>query len=103
MASEFVITWAPRALRELTLIHDFISQHSVQNANSVQEAILDSVESLYTHPFRHEADRFFRPNDGRVRSYEIMSHRITYEINEPEILILSVRSARRLPEENQWD
>ena len=92
-----VVVWRKRALGELRLIFEYISEDSLVSAKKVINSILDTAESLVNNPEKFPLDRFKLENDGAFRAFEIYSYRVAYQISSNEIRILRVRHIRMEP------
>jgi plasmid stabilization system protein ParE len=92
------IIWDKQALENIANAIEWISKESIQQAENVENAILEKIEELLDHPEKHPLDRFKMYNEGSFRAFETHSYRISYKFNDQEIRILRIRHVRLSPE-----
>ncbi len=85
---------AKKSLQEAFL---YISNDSLQNAETVKRKIAASLKELVSHPERHAPDKYRLNNDGAYRAYEIYKYRITYHISPDEIHVIQIRHTKTNP------
>jgi len=93
------LIWDSKALDDLTKSLEWISYQSFQEAEKVEESILNKLEVVKFNPERYPPDKYKNSNPGHYRALEIYSFRIAYSYNEDEIRILRVRHVKQEPKE----
>jgi plasmid stabilization system protein ParE len=91
------IRWDEQALLHLIEAIQWIGKDSIQQAEQVQNAILDFIEKAAVNPERYPFDKYKRNNQGNFRAFETHSYRITFSFDTDEIQILRVRHVRQRP------
>lgn len=91
------LIWDERALIRLEKSLRWISETSIQQAELIEQAILENVEMIRTHPERHPPDKYKRNNPGNYRAFETHSYRISYRHTDAEIRILRFRHVKQNP------
>jgi plasmid stabilization system protein ParE len=93
------LIWDRQALVKLEKSLQWISEVSIQQAELVEQAILEKVEEIHEHPERFPPDKYVINNKGNFyRAIETHSYRISYRYTEDRVLILRVRHVRQNPE-----
>ena len=72
------IIWDNQALASLMKALKWISNDSMQQAEEVEKAILNTIEIAAHYPERFPPDKFKRNNAGNFRAFETHSYRISY-------------------------
>jgi plasmid stabilization system protein ParE len=90
----FEILWDTKALAAVNKIYDHILQKSFQGAETVREAIFDTVESLKVNPERFPADRDLK---SPYRRCLVWSYRVIFRIypESNQVLIIHVWNSKR--------
>jgi len=94
---EITIVWSKDASSHFSELLEYLSHKSHLALEIVGNAIVDSIESLPSMPFKHPEDRLRKNNEGNFRALVVYSYRITYYVSENEILILRIRHTSREP------
>ena len=84
------IIWRKNALKQLNEQYNYMKLDSFEKAHQARESIFDIVESLANKPENFPIDGFKENNKGDIRAFENFKLRVTYQITENEIRILSV-------------
>jgi plasmid stabilization system protein ParE len=71
------LIWDQQALSRLEKSLEWISETSIQQAEKVEQAILEQIEIVRLHPERHPPDKYKQNNSGDYRAFETHSYRIT--------------------------
>lgn len=82
------VIWDNKALDFLESHCNRIKKNSVQTAEMVRSAIFAETEHLKSNPEIYPLDRFRKDNDGKIRAFEKLSLRVSYEIKPDLIRIL---------------
>jgi plasmid stabilization system protein ParE len=93
------LIWDSQALIKLEKSLEWIGEASTQQAEQVEQAILEGLEIVRVHPERHPPDKYKRNNPGNYRAFETHSYRISYRHTENEIKILRFRHVKQEPKE----
>lgn len=91
------IRWSAETLAQLEEIHFYISQESIPLASRYTEKIIKAIERLTTFPhIGHIASGFshYRPS---LREFLVEEYRIIYQVNEKEIVLITLLHQKRLP------
>ncbi|WP_343698626.1 type II toxin-antitoxin system RelE/ParE family toxin [Caulobacter sp.] len=89
--SSYLIAWSPRSRRDLEAIHAYIAQHAPMAAGRLAAALIDTVESLATHPDRGRAV------NGAVRELVVIRpYLIRYRVASSRVEILRIKRSARL-------
>ena len=99
MEKDRKLIWDQQALTRLEKSLEWISITSIQQAEQVEQAILERIEIIRVHPERHPPDKYKRNNTGVYRAFETHSYRISYRYTEDEIRILRFRHVKQEPKE----
>ena len=99
MEKDRKLIWDLQALTRLEKSLEWISETSIQQAEQIEQAILERIEIIRVHPERHPPDKYKRNNPGIYRAFEIHSYRISYHYTENEIRILRFRHVKQEPKE----
>ena len=91
------IVWNKRPTKFLNNVLRRINEESVAQAERIERAIIEAVQSLPKNPEMHPPDKFKKNNPGTFRAFEKMSLRFAYKITETEIRILRIRHVRQEP------
>ena len=91
------IVWDKEAILQMEKIYEYLRTHSLQSANKVRKSIKEKIRDLSKHPEIYSLDRFKNDNDGSIRAFEKYSYRVTYKVNDAEIIIARVRHTSREP------
>ncbi len=88
------IRYTAPAFADLSLILDYIAEHSPQGANRVQARIQGIIELLISHP-----QIGVRTEDPVMRRLTTLPYPylVFYEVTETEIIVHAVRHAARDP------
>lgn len=76
------VLWSPRAIRHLVALRDYIAKDSEQNASTVAQRILRSVDLLETHADMGRPGRVFGtrelviPNTPFIIPYRVRAGRL---------------------------
>lgn len=98
MAPSYRVILNERILRELREIASFISRQSPQNAVSVSERIVDTIDSLAVMPQRFKRVGKSRKSGSPVHAVVVRPFIISYRIDAEAVHVLSIRrGARRQP------
>jgi plasmid stabilization system protein ParE len=99
MEKDRKLIWDEQALTTLEKSLEWISKRSIQQAEQVEQAVLESIEIIRTHPERHPPDKYKGNNPGNYRAFETHSYRISYRHTETEVRILRFRHVKQDPKE----
>jgi toxin ParE1/3/4 len=88
------IRYTAPAFADLSLILDYVAEHSPQGANRVQARIQSVIELLTSHP--HIGVRTEDPAIRRLTTLPY-PYLVFYEVTETEIVVHAVRHAARDP------
>ena len=88
------IRYTAPAFADLSLILDYVAEHSPQGANRVQARIQSVIELLVNHP--HIGVRTEDPAIRRLTTLPY-PYLVFYEVTETEIVVHAVRHAARDP------
>jgi len=91
------VTWTRYARVQLKEVYNYVKGDSVVNAEKVRKRIFAATSSLSLHPKKYPADKDRINNDGNFRAFIVYRYRISYQIQEAEILILRVRHTSMEP------
>ena len=88
------IIWLPKARTELQKIINYIQNDSPQNASKVKIEVLQKISELLIYP----PDKFKLLNAAsRYRAFELHKIRISYYIDEDQVMIIRVRHVKQEP------
>jgi plasmid stabilization system protein ParE len=93
----FKIVWNNDAVVSFQEIIAYIKKDSKQGAEKVKTEILNSVSLLASNPEIFEIDKLKTNNDGSFRAFVKFHYRVSYQIEDKSILILSIRHTSREP------
>jgi len=93
------LIWDEHALVRLEASLRYISETSTQQAEQVEQTILEKIDLIRVHPERFPPDKYKRNNSGSYRALEINSYRISYHYTEHTIRILRFRHVKQDPSE----
>lgn len=93
------LIWDEKALTNLEKSLQRISESSIQQAEQVEQAVLERIEIVRIHPERYPPDKYKRNNTGNYRALETHSFRVSYHHTEGEIRILRFRHVKQEPKE----
>jgi plasmid stabilization system protein ParE len=93
------LIWDQQALIRLEKSLEWISETSIQQAELVEQAILEKIEIVRINPERYSPDKYKRNNPGNYRAFETHSYRISYRHTEDEIRILRFHHVKQDPKE----
>ena len=93
----YKVIWANKAKEQLKEIYKYIKKDSEKGAKEVRTSIIASTNILNTGKEIYKADTLKLNNNGEYRAYVIYSYRITYKIENSQILILRIRHTSREP------
>ena len=91
------LIWDEQALIALEKSLKWISKTSIQQAEQVEQAILEKLERIRVHPELYPPDKYRSDNPGNYRAFETHSYRIGYRHTEDEIKILRFRHVKQEP------
>ena len=91
------ITWDKQALSYFRDYIKYIRQDSPQNAEKVKNEILEKIGELSYRAEIYNPDKYKLNNDGNYRAFELHRLRISYFINNNEIIITRERNTRQAP------
>lgn len=98
MAQQRELIWDIEALASFEASLQWISSISLQQAEKIEQAILEKIEIIITDPTRYPPDKYKKDNsDNTYRFFEAYHHRISYRHTEKEITILRVRHVKQEP------
>ena len=99
MSPRFRVRLTPQALSDLEEIHAVISRDSPQNAASMIERILDSIDLLELFPHRTVVERQTSSLKYPVRSLPVKPYVIYFRVIEQEntVVIRHIRHGARRP------
>ena len=60
MEKDRKLIWYPQALTRLEKSLEWISETSIQQAEQIEQAILERIEIIRVHPERHPPDKYKR-------------------------------------------
>ena len=86
--------FAPRALRDLESIAEYLNKHSPSGARNVLAAIKSSTDALTFFP---EIGRVIDDAEHRRLPVPRYPYSVVYRISGDELLILSIRHASKRP------
>jgi len=88
----YTLVFTDKAIASLQSIYDYIKKDSPQNANMVIETIMNTSETLITHPRIYRTDEYYHPNSKDIRRFIQWSYRIVYEVVEKDntVVILNI-------------
>ena len=92
-----IIKWNVRALNDLALAIEYIRKDSIQNAEKVQQEILERINFLGNNPKAFPPDKYKLNNDNSFRAFELHRFRISYRIRGNDIRIERIRHTKRNP------
>ena len=93
------IVWNKRPLQDLAKELRKIKRDSYQGAESVERAILSSLEALKSNPEKYPPDKFKRNNAGNYRAFETHSYRVAYRFTAKQVRVLRIRHVKQEPRE----
>ncbi len=93
----FRVELTRRAYAELAEIRAYISLDSPQGADRVLEAVFDRVDSFGTFPRRFPRAPDAIAAAGEIRHTTVCSYRVIYEVIGSDVIVHSVRHAKRRP------
>jgi toxin ParE1/3/4 len=90
------VAWKKKAKKQLKAAYDYIYERSPQNADSVLDEIIETIQAVAKHPTTFPLDTY-RPNQkGNLRFFIIHRYRIHYKVLENEgISIESIVHTKR--------
>ncbi len=96
-SSMIEIIWAKQAKNGLQKIYEYIEEDSPQNAEIIISEIAEKVTELKEQPKRYKLDQYKKNNTGNYRAFEHKKIRVSYKIQEKQVIIVRVRHANRKP------
>lgn len=97
MVEKPAIKWSQKASKDLYGYYKFIQKESPKNATKVLLKIIRIVDELSNHPKRFPEDKYKTLNKGDYRAFDKYSLRITYKIEESQIIIIRCRHIKQSP------
>jgi plasmid stabilization system protein ParE len=91
------IVWESSALDSINKALIWISEKSIQGAETVETGINKKLHQASINPYRFPPDEFKIGNTGNFRSFVSHSYRISYKVNEKEIRVLRTRHVKQKP------
>ena len=91
------VIWSKKGSLQLKEALSDLKEKSPKSALKVKREILKTARELSLHPEIYSLDRFTKNNDGSIRAFENYSYRVTYQVEETQVLILRVRHTSREP------
>jgi plasmid stabilization system protein ParE len=91
------IIWNHTALETLSKALQWISQESIQGAETVENGIIRKLNQASINPYRFPPDGLKINNSGDFRFFITHSYRITYRIAKTEIRVLRIRHIKQKP------
>jgi len=91
------VVWSKNASLQLQEALLYLREKSPKSADKVKKEILQTSKSLSIQPEIFSLDRFIKNNDGTIRAFVKYSYRVTYKIEDTQVLILRVRHTSRDP------
>jgi len=91
------VVWSKNSSLQLKESLIYLKEKSLKSASKVKKEILQTAKKLSLHPEIYSLDRFAEDNDGSIRAFEKYSYRVTYQVEETQVLILRVRHTSREP------
>jgi len=91
------VFWTRPAQTQLQAVYVFISRDSLQNASTVLNDLVGTVERAASNPMMHPPDKFKVNNDGSYRAFEKHHYRVSFRYVDNEIRVLRVRHTSMLP------
>lgn len=82
---------------QLRHAYQYISRHSLQNAQKVKDKILSTIKELAKNPHKHPRYKYRLENDGSFRAYELYRYRITYHVSTSRVVVIRVRHTKMNP------
>ncbi|MBY0435449.1 MAG: type II toxin-antitoxin system RelE/ParE family toxin [Cyclobacteriaceae bacterium] len=97
MEGERKIIWETSALETLIKALRWISNDSIQGAETVEKSIVEKLQKARVNPYRFPRDQMKIGNTGNFRYFISHSYRVSYRITETEIRVLRVRHVKQNP------
>lgn len=85
--SSYRIEWTASANKNFFKAIDYISEFSLQGAESVMHSIAEQLQKAAEYPQIFSPDKWKKNNAGIYRAFEIKRFRITYKILSSEKVI----------------
>lgn len=93
------LEWTQPAIENLSQIHKYVSDDSIDQANALIERLVVSAQQLKIFPSLGRVIPEYEPREN-LRELISGSYRIQYQIDESVVYVLAVlHSARALPQE----
>jgi plasmid stabilization system protein ParE len=91
------VIWSKNGSLQLKEALTYLREKSPKSAVKVKKEILLTARELSLHPEIFSLDRYTKDNDGSIRAFEKYSYRVSYQVEETQILILRIRHTSREP------
>ncbi len=92
------LSWRKGALEQFTKALDYIEEISPQNAEKVEQDILNKLNRILKYPESCPPDKYRVKNSGNnYRAFELHRFRISYHVGLNEIRIIRVRNTKMKP------
>ncbi len=90
------IKWNNKAIISFKKALWWIGDHSIQQAEVVEEILLSCISKIALHPEIYPPDKYKKTNSGSYRAFETHSYRVSW-YDDDEIRILRIRHVRQKP------
>ena len=100
MATRYHLIISPRASADIHAIHKYIAQDSEQNAASMIEELIASLDGLEEFPHRYRVAEHVKSRRGETRVMLVPPYLVYYRIMERQLAVrvITIRhGARRQP------
>jgi len=91
------IKWSAISIKQFNAAIDYISLDSPQNAENVQNKILNKLERIAQSPGICPPDKYKKKNNNNYRAFSIFRYMISYRIENDGIEILRIRHTSMKP------
>lgn len=93
------IIWNKKALANFIQALEWISRHSFNQAEILENSILEKLDKIAQNPEMCPLDKFKKDNDGSYRAFETNNYRVAYRFTKTQIQILRLRHVKQEPKE----
>ena len=97
MEKRRTIVWSRVALRQLENALTWISKESFNQAEKVEQAVLNKIEIASKNPEHFPPDKFKRNSPTYFRAFDTHSYRVSYKFDEKPLRMLRVRHVKQKP------
>lgn len=100
MATRYHLIISPRASADIHAIHKYIAQDSEQNAASMIQKLIDSLDGLEEFPHRYRVAEQVKSQRGETRVMLVLPYLVYYRIMDKQwaVQVITIRhGARRQP------